>query len=301
MNRALHWDDLRVVLAIAEAGSLAGAGRRLERSHATVFRRVGEIERRLGVRLFERARSGYTTTVAGDEIVAAAGRVEAEVQELERSIAGQDLRPSGTVRVTTTDTLLARVLSPMLVDFLGAYPDIALEIVVPSEVFNLSKREADVAIRPARDPPESLVGRRVGTIEQAIYVPRDWLGAGDPDLHAVDWIGPDDTMGYRLLDRWMVARGYDARCRLRVDTLAGALAAARDGGGATALPCYLGDSDPGLGRVGAPLPALATDLWLLTHPDLRRSARIRAVLDFVEPRLRAWCSDRQRGHAAGAS
>ncbi|MCH4564517.1 LysR family transcriptional regulator [Halomonas sp. EGI 63088] len=264
----LGWDDLRVALAIAEAGSLSGAGRRLGLSHATLFRRLNAIERRLGVRLFERARTGYSPTAAGEELAATAARVEAEVLRAERRLVGRDLRLSGTVRVTTTDTLLMGLLSPILADFRRAHPDIVLEVAVSNQLFNLSQRDADVAVRPSSSPPEHLVGRRVGSIAQAIYARAD--GAGD----AAAWIGPDRHLGYAPLEAWMADKGADAHCRYRVDTLLGMLAAVRDGLGRAVLPCYLADAEPSLTRLGEPIPELATELWLLTHPDLRRVARI---------------------------
>lgn len=292
-ERKLQWDDLRTLLAIAEAGSLAGAGRRLGVSHATVFRRLGEIERRLGVQLFERARSGYTPTPAGEDIAAVAARIEHEVLGLERRVAGQDLRPSGTLRVTTTDTLLMGLLSPIFVEFRRTYPEISLEIAVSNQRFDLSKREADIAIRPASAPPEHLVGRRVGIIAQAVYAPAtDRPGARHPA--GDDWVGPDERMTYRPLERWMAAQGVDAHCHYRVDSLLGMLAAVREGLGQAVLPCYLADDDARLVRVGEPIPELATDLWLLTHPDLRRVARIRALMEFV-----AQAVNEQRARLAG--
>lgn len=283
MNRQLLWDDLRLILAIAGAGTLSGAGRRLGLSHATVFRRLGKVEGRLGVKLFDRARTGYAPTLAGEEVAAAARRIETEVLEVERCVAGRDLRPSGTLRVTTTDTLLFGLLSPILAEFRRAYRDISLEIAVSNELFSLSKREADVAIRPSLTPPETLVGRKVGTIAQAIYGRRDLVPkhGGEFDIHAAEWVGPDERMAYRMLDRWMADQGLDAHCRYRVDTVFGMYAAVRDGAGLAVLPCYLVDSDQRLVRFGETVPALSTDLWLLTHPDLRKTARIRALLDFV--------------------
>lgn len=144
------WDDLRTVLAIAQSGSLSGAARALGVSHATVFRRLGAIEERLGARLFERHRIGYTPTTAGEDVAAAAVRIEAEVTGIERRVAGRDLLPSGTVRVTTTDTLLQGLLSPVFADFRRSYPDIHLEVAVSNTLFSLSRREADVAVRPTR-------------------------------------------------------------------------------------------------------------------------------------------------------
>ena len=283
MNRSAKWDDLRIVLAIAAAGSLSGAGRSLGLSHATVFRRIGDIEERLGVKLFDREKGGYSPTLAGEEVAASARRIEAEVLETERRVAGQDIRPSGIVRVTTTDTLLVGLLSPIFAAFHKEYPEISLEVAVSNQLFNLSKREADVAIRPSSSPPETLVGRKIATIAQAIYGRRNLIPVNnaDFDIWTADWVGPDERMAYRPLDEWMVAHELGARCRYRVDTLLGMVAAVRDGFGLAVLPCYLCDGDERLTRVGEPLPALASDLWLLTHQDLRRVARIRTFLDFV--------------------
>lgn len=289
MKTNLAWDDLRIILAVAEAGSLAGAGRKLALSHATVFRRLGDIERRLGVKLFNRARTGYTPTAAGEEAAEAARRIEGEVQGIERRIAGRDLRPSGTVRVTTTDALLVGLLSPIFAAFRDAYPDISLEVAVSNQLFSLTKREADIAIRPSSAPPEALVGRKLATIAQAVYGRRDRidLATGGPRLETLDWIGADERMAYRDLDAWMARNGLDGQCRYRVDSVLGMAAAARAGLGVAVLPCYLGDGDDRLTAITPPVDELATDLWLLTHPDLRRTARIRAVLDFVADAAKA--------------
>ncbi len=283
MNRHLAWDDLRLILAIAVTGTLSGAGRRLGLSHATVYRRICDIEGRLGVKLFDRARTGYAPTLAGEEVAAAARRIEIEVLEVERRVAGQDLRPSGTVRITTTDTLLVGLLSPIFGNFRKAHQDIYLEIAVSNQLFSLSKREADVAIRPSLTPPETLVGRKIGIIAQAIYGRRELIlkSGSEFDIHSVEWVGPEEGMAYRVLDRWMADQGLDEHCRYCVDTVFGMFAAARDGAGLAVLPCYLGDSDQRLIRFGETIPALSTDLWLLTHPDLRKTARIRAFSDFV--------------------
>ena len=283
MNNRLNWDDLRLVLAINGAGTLSGAGRALGVSHATVFRRLGEIEDRMGVKLFERSRRGYATTLAGEEIAATARRIESEVLDVERRVAGRDLRPSGTVRVTTTDTLLLGLLSPIFTEFCGVYADIDLEVVVSNALFSLSRREADVAIRPSSVLPEALSGRKIGIIAQAVYGNRDQVArmTDISDLRSAAWVGPDETMAYRPLERWMRERGVACAIRYRVNTVLGMVAAVRDGAGLAALPCYLAEGDEHLVRLGEPLPDLSTDIWLLTHPDLRHTVRIREFMDFV--------------------
>lgn len=192
MQKEILWDDLKTIMAIARAGSLSGAARRLSVSHATVFRRLGNIEQRLGAKLFERAHTGYTPTPAGEEMAAAAERIDVEVLGVERRVAGQDLRPSGTVRVTTTDTLLIGLLSPIFAAFRAAHPEISLEIAVSNQLFSLTRREADIAIRPSSTPPEMLIGRKIGVIAQAVYGRSETLLSSDNTFvyQAATWVGP---------------------------------------------------------------------------------------------------------------
>jgi DNA-binding transcriptional LysR family regulator len=287
--RTLAWDDMRVVLAIGRAGTLAGAARALALNHSTLFRRLGAVEAQIGVRLFERFRDGYTPTAAGEEVIALAGRVDADVTVLERRLAGRDLRPSGLVRVTTTDTLV-EILTPMLAAFRSAHPEITLELAASNVIFNLSRRDADAAIRPSTEPPDLLVGRRVATIAFAIYGAPDYLKrrpAKQPlDQH--DWIAPDDSLAHLKAARWIAEQVAPAQTIYRASSLIALHHAARAGLGLAALPCYMGDSDAGLRRVRAPMPEFDAGLWLLTHPDLRRVARIRAFLDFMAPALAAY-------------
>ncbi|WP_136068630.1 LysR family transcriptional regulator [Modicisalibacter radicis] len=282
-ERMGRWDDLRIALAIAESGSLAGAARRLGVNHATVFRRLGELERQLGVRLFERSRGGYVATPAGEDLAATAARVAGEVADAERRVLGQDLALSGTLRITTTDTLLAGLLTPLFARFRAAHPRIVLEVVVSNRTLNISRRDADIAIRPTLTPPETLVGRRVGRIAQASYTRAD--RHAEPACPA--WIGPDPHLGYPVLEAWMARQGHDARVVYRVDSMLAMQSAVQNGMGCGVLPCYLADADCSLQRLGEPIDELAIDLWLLTHPDLRRTARVRALFGFLAESLEA--------------
>lgn len=282
----IEWDDLRYALSVASEGSLAGAARRLGVNHTTVLRRVGAFEERLGLRLFERLPTGYVLTAGGEELVAAAHRIDDEVTALERKLAGQDLRLSGTVRVTTTDTLMGSILPGMLAAFREAYPGIVVEVAVSNLMFNLTKRDADVAIRPVLDPPETLIGRRIAKIAFAIYGSADYLSLHQsPKLADHPWIGPDDHLASTSVAQWMRAELPGADIALRTDSLLAARNAARAGLGLAALPCYLGDTTPGLLRLAEPITAMETALWILTHEDLRHQARIRVFTDFAAQTL----------------
>lgn len=285
----IRWDDLQIVSAISETGTLSGAGRQLGMSHATVFRRLTLMEERLGVALFERSRTGYTPSPAGEDLFAVAKRVQADITGAERRLAGQDLKLSGTIRVTTTDTLFTGLLATPFERFRADYPDIELEVVISNQVHSLSKREADIAIRPTSTPPETLVGRRVGLIRQAVYGQRrHWQGKQTPlaSFTGHRWIGPDNHMGNSALETWMTQQGLDAFCHYRIDSMLGMQTATRAGSGVAVLPCYLGDADPELLRLTDPVQDLDIPLWLLTHPDLKRVKRIREFMAAIGENLR---------------
>ncbi len=283
MYSKLTWDEMCLVHAITDTGTLSGAARILDVSHPTAFRRLNRLEEKMGVRFFARARHGYTPTGAAEEVSGIVQRLQNEILAAERRIAGRDLRPSGTLRITTTDTLLFGWLSPILREFRITYPEIRLELAVSNDVFSLSRREADVALRPTDRPEEFLVGRKIGTIVQAAYAAKSLVSTTDRAgaMESLDWIGPDDSMTYPAFDRWLEQEGLADRCRIRVNTVYGMLSAVRAGLGISVLPCYLGQGDSLLVRVGGEIPSMATGLWILTHPDLRRTERIRVFMDHV--------------------
>ena|SRR5262245_42254259 len=277
--------DLRLVLAIGEVGTLLGGARKLGIDHSTAFRRLNALEKKLGVRLFERARDGYTPTPAGEATIAAAARVDEEITGLERKLVGVDLRPSGVVRVTTTDTGV-ELLTPALAAFRAAHPDIALEVVVANAFFTLTRRDADVAIRSSASAPEDLVAHRVATVATALYAaPRYLASHSGRTLAEHHWVGPDDSLSHLGSTRWMQREIPPERVAYRASSLIALQVAARSGLGVAPLPCFLGDRDRQLVRVKPPIADMAATLWLLIHPDLRRVARIRAFVDFMLPEL----------------
>lgn len=278
----MDWDDLRYTLAVARAGSLAGAARALRVNHTTVLRRIAAFERRLGLRLFDRLPTGYVPTAGGEELIAAARSIEEAVTGLERRLAGRDLRLTGSIRVTTTDTLMQALLPAILAEFRARHPGITVEVAVSNLMFNLTRRDADVAIRPAPKPPETLIGRRVATIAFAIYGSRAYLAtrrSAPPDQHR--WLAPDGSLLDTSVARWMRSALQGGEVVLRADSLLALSQAAQAGLGLAALPCYLGDTTPGLVRVRGPIAQMQTVLWVLTHADLRHTARIRAFTEFA--------------------
>lgn len=279
-----NWDDLRVFLAVARTGSLSGAARNLGVNHSTVFRRIAGFEATLGVRLFERLPNGYALTLAGEEALGIVERIEADVATLDRTVTGQDLRLSGTVRITAIDMLAFWLLPDHLARFRAAYPGIEIEMVVGNEALNLSRRETDIALRIGNTPPETLVGRRVGRLDFAIYgAPAYCAARTDLELAEHDWIGLDSAHAplVRRFEQFLPS----VRPVIRSDSVACTVRLAKAGLGLAVLPCAIADRKPDLIRLAEVPDTFGLDLWLLTHEDLRHTARIRAVLDFLATAL----------------
>lgn len=280
--QGINWDDYQYFLTVAELGGLSPAARRLGVTHSTVLRRLRGLEKSLGVRLFERGRYGYRLTAAGEEIVADAGAMRETADRIARQIQGRDIALSGTVRLTTVDTLAEFIVADAIPELVSRYPGIQLEVAVQARIISLTRREADIALRPAHDPPDTMIGRKLADVAIAVY------GAVNqglpPDLDEWPLVAGDEAFGqvhsmarfHSLIERRPVVA--------RTTSFPALAALARAGVGAAPLPCYIGDADPLLMRVTSPLAA--TPVWLLTHPDLRDSARVRAVRDWLSEAVR---------------
>ncbi len=285
-----YWRDLRTVLAVARTGSLSSAARQLGISHATVFRHVNQIEAKLEVKLFERGRDGYSLTTAGEAVSELAEKFDRDLVVLERQLLGEELQPRGLVRITTTDTLLINFLSPIFADLQKAYPEIELEINCSNELVNLNRREAEIAIRPSKASPDNMVGRKLADIRVGIYGSvnehQDLVEGRNvvPNLdrlRELNWIGPDESLAHHPINSWLQNNDLTSRVRTRHNSLLAAADAVRNGGGIAILPCFMAAIDPTLLALNAPLDGFDNELWLLTHPDLRKVGRIRACMDFL--------------------
>ena len=185
MNEALSWDEFRLVKAISDSGSLGGAAEILGLNHSTVFRRLAALETTVGARLFERSREGYQPTVAGDEMIALAITMADSIIGFERKLAGRDLRPTGQLRVTTAEAIGQQLLPAIMAQFRAQNSGVVVELKLSNQMLNLSRRDADVAIRLTNDPPEALVGRRLCAVRSAVYYRRDL--ASSLGSQPLDW------------------------------------------------------------------------------------------------------------------
>ena len=282
----MNWDDLRYVLALARHGNLSRAASSLEVTRTTVGRRLGAMETRLGVRLFERIPDGLVPTVAGQDMREMAERVEAGVHGLERRILGRDTHLAGKLRVSTVDILFGR-FPDAFASFVERHPHVELNISMSNALVSLTRREADVALRLTNDPPDHVVGRKVGDVYYAAYGTRALvrrIGADAP-YDAFPWLHLDERENPRLLDRWLAKNAPRARVVMRLGSSMAIREGIRAGIGVQLLPTCDGDADPNLMRVG-PIQDDAHGLWLLTLPELKTATRVRAFMEHMAHALR---------------
>lgn len=275
------WDDLRFILAVARHGTIVDGARALRVNATTVSRRLRTMEEHAGTALFTKLKHGAVLTAAGEEMVAVAQAVEQMTNALDARIHGLDAKLEGTIRVTSTDILLEQWM-PDLTAFQRQYDSLQLELTSGYQSMNLTMREADVAIRMARSAPDHLLGRKHAEIFYAIYGAPDLVDAIGPDASyaAFPWVSWDLSTVGRATDRYLEAHAPGARIVTRVDRMAPMIAALEAGLGISILPCVSADLNPNLQRVG-PYFEGGMYLWVLTHPELRGSARIRTFTRFV--------------------
>jgi DNA-binding transcriptional LysR family regulator len=282
------WNELKLVLAVARAGGLTGAAKALAIDHSTAYRRLQTAEARLGAALFERLPGGnYEPTELGDRMAVAAERMEDEAMALARDLAGRDRRLAGRLRVTSSETLAYRLLTRHVAAFRRAHPGIVVELAIDNRILSLSRREADVALRAMRPKEGDLWGRKLADVAWTAYGARTYLEAnGAPaepsglSEHAlIGW--EDAAVGINAAD-WLAALAPASAFVYRTSSLVNQLVAAKAGIGLAVLPCYLGDREADLARaLPGPVPELARELWIVTHTDLKRTARVRAFFELV--------------------
>ena len=278
----MNWNDLPVFLALARSGSVRSAAARLSVSHSTVVRRVDALELALGVRLFERSSLGYTLTQVGEAMLKRAEQVENDIHGLELSILGQDAKLSGTIRVTVADALIQYLIAPDLQRFKLAYPDIDLEIVTSYEVVDLTRREADVAIRFMVNPPDHLVGHRLPELNISYYASHEYLERHDlkADPPTANWIGMDEIATFPTT-QWLKDSPYPhIPVRWSMPMLL-QQTAAQVGLGMVMLPCYRGDRDSTLRRIPPGKVIQGKPGWVLTLGELRTTERVRMFVGFI--------------------
>lgn len=291
INAATHYrldyPDLSLILALVRGGSLARAARLLQVDVSTVFRSVRRLEAALGQPLFEKSRSGYLPTSLAQALAEQAERAEQALEAARVGVEQGGEVISGTVRLTCSDSVLQALLLPALARFMPAYPALSLELSTSNDFANLSRRDADIALRLTRTPPEHLVGRNLGNVTFRVCAGATYLRpANVDDLAGMTWIAPDDflpdhpTVAWRRQHLPGVVPAYRCNSMLSVTELV------RAGLGVAALPDFLIDESQGLMPLGEPLQGYDTALWLLTRPDCRALRSVVTLFDELGRNLR---------------
>lgn len=281
---SMDWNDLRYFLAVARTGSLTQASSDLRVSQSTVGRRVIELEKAIGMTLFQRHPTGYFLTDDGREVLRHAELVEDRVMALELGVAGRDDKPAGTVRLATSENLATDLVIPALPAFRERYPGICLEIITSTATAELGRREADIALRVVRPTRGNLKVRRVGHMTYSVYGSRDYLARhpcieGEPlgGRHFITW---DDSHGFMPAAAWLMREHPRCKVALVTSSLPTQIAAVRAGLGLAVIPDFLVAKEDFI-RVVPPEQMFSAEVWLVTHADLAASARVRAVADFI--------------------
>jgi len=280
----MDWDNLRYFLAVAQTGSIRGASQKLRVNHSTVSRRIKTFEQKTGQQLFKRLQTGYALTPPGEEMFELASNMEDQINALERQTLGSDNQLSGELRVTVPMALATHLLMPILSDFTVVHPEIDLDLMISSQELNLTNREADIAIRITNDPPENLIGRRIIRYTKSIYASQEYIDTHDfKNKSSLNWIGWDDTSQSPW---WVQETDFeDVSLRHKFNNEYVQIEAVKAGMGMTMLPCFMGDAEKDLVRVLPEINLPSYEIWLLTHPDLRNSARVRVFTKFVAEAL----------------
>lgn len=252
-----------------------------------LFRRAKAIEQRLGTLVFHRDNTGVALTAAGRDAAALAEEIEKEIGSLEARIGDGDSEALGTIRFASVDTLIAGPLMPIIARFREVHPAIILDLRSGIGMANLRQREVDAALRAGGEPPEMLVGRRLCKIAVAIYRAKKMANENSRPLDREAWIVPNEELGHLASVRWLKENGCWPRAVLKANSLYSLTLAVASGIGLGVLPCYVADLDPRLARVGKPIDELSSDLWFLTHAELRHTARVRRLSDFLAAEFQA--------------
>lgn len=284
----MDWNDLRYFLAVARTKSLTLASTNLKVSQSTVSRRVIELEKSIGMVLFQRHQTGYFLTDEGREVFRQAELVEERIMALERGAAGLDKKPAGTVRLATSESLATDLVIPSLAAFRELYPEICLEVITSTATAKLSRREADIALRMVRPTRGNLKMRRLGHMTYSVYGSSEYIKRhpyieGEPlgGRHFIAW---DESHAHLPAADWLAREHPGCKIALITSSLPAQIAAVRAGLGLAVIPDFLTLND-NLIRVIPNDQMFSADVWLVTHADLAGSARVRAVADFLSEKV----------------
>jgi DNA-binding transcriptional LysR family regulator len=296
----VDWDDLKVAHAVARHGSLSAAARALATTQPTVSRRLSALERRIGVKLFERDANGLSPTDLCTALLESLDQMEEQAQAVERRIAARDTGLQGSITLTSLAWFGDDVLAPLLARFGARHKRVKIDLINDPRRFNLSRREADIAVRIGMFDQEYLIERKVADVSYGLYTSFNYLNCyGHPDFskkcagHAVASLSEAPMKVVHI--EWLKAIASEADIILRTNSIQSHIATVEAGEAMAVLPRVLADRRPGLVRLEPPLPEPSQPVKLGVHPDMRDTPRIRALIDFLVIELKARAAELNPG------
>lgn len=274
-----NWDDLRFVLAVAAAGSLHAAAKRLGVNHATVLRRVTAFETRAGGKVFNRTPQGYRLREEAKSLLHAATDVENAFLAVERALSGRQASLAGSVRLTTTDTFAIHLLPAILKEFTARHPEIKIELRSANAHVDLGRLEADVTVRPALALPDDLDGLPAGQMSFSVYAPRALA-----KRRGVPWLSVSPLLGRSEPGRWLSQHVAENRIAGRSDSFVVLASMASSGLGKALLPDCIGRLNSELVCL-SPVPLLHVSTWVACHPDFSDVPRISVLKTYLAEAL----------------
>jgi DNA-binding transcriptional LysR family regulator len=274
--------DLETILSVVRFGSLARASERLGMDSSTVFRNIQRIERQLGQSLFERSKSGYLPREMAVTLSKYAEKIETELEFARNAALLTEQGVNGIVRIATTDTILQALVTPAIVQFRRLHPLLQFELLASSELVNLSRRDADIAVRATKRPPPHLVGKQIGPLRVAAFSgkSRATMSLQEHIAKGTPWIAPDDALPEHPSVLWRQKHVPKAYVQYRVNSILSVADLIGHDAGIGIIPLFLANSRDDLTQISEPLDEAETALWLLTHTESRHLRRISAVFSY---------------------
>lgn len=283
----LDWSDLYFFNAVARHGSLARAAQSLGVTHSTVFRRINHLEEDLSVRLFDRLPEGYRLTALGEELVAYSERMSSTVDDMKRMLFNRNDELKGTIQLTAPHNFAYHYLPPLIAQFHADYPDITVSLMASNEDYNLSRREADLAIRATSAPPDHLVGQKLFSLRWAAYASPEYVSRQQQEIASLEGqqvIGANQPLQHLAVFKWAEAHLQKRQIVARCNDLMAMSALAVAGCGIALLPDD--QFKPELSRLFCLDDQFRSDIWILMHPDLRGCSRLLLFKQFLSEQLR---------------
>ncbi len=271
----MDWDDMRIFLALCRDGSLAAAGKSLGVNHTTVARRIRALEKNIGTRLFDKSNDGFAMTQSAENMYSHALKMEENAHAIDRDVFGQDAELRGSLKLTVSHDFASNVIVPKLQEFRVTYPCIDLDVLTTKGLIDLAAREADIAVRLTNKPPDYLIGREVLPMRHGVYTTTRYLKRATTSTDIILFRGDDER------PPWVEEHFQSSRVALRVDDVSTMIAAIRNHMGIARIPCYIGDADKRVRRLDLRLTPSTWGVWVLSHVDLRSTARVRVCREFL--------------------